>query len=214
MILYDDDCWELYPNLRNYFDKYWVAKIQGLKCGDSSVPVLETGFYCVRPVVNLHGMSKDTRFQFLEKGDIIEDGFFWCEYLHGNQYSIDYKKDKSGNRTVHLAVEASIELKTKLRTPYKFKAWHRLSTHDYIRFPFPAILEEEKLKEVETINVEYIGNTIIEVHLRGNPDFEGHNYDTLWVAWETDTPEDTDGWTFIADEDHSGVEKRLGFYCK
>lgn len=214
MQLYDDECWELYPNLHNYFDKYWVAKMQGLRCGDHLTPVSKTDFYCIRPVINLQGMSRDTHFQFLEKGDIIHEGLFWCEYLKGPQYSIDYKKNNRGKREVCLAVKAHIDEKTKLQTPYKFQSWEKLPQTCYHMFPFPEILQEEKLKDVETVNVEYIGNTIIEVHLRGNPDFNGHDFTMLKVVWETDKIECEDGWTFLEDEDHSGIEKRLGFYCK
>jgi hypothetical protein len=40
--------------------------------------------------------------------------------------------------------------------------------------PYPSILNE-LVENYDFVNVEYIGGKIIEVHLRPNPDFIGHN---------------------------------------
>ena len=68
------------------------------------------------------------------------------------------------------------------------------------------------------INIESIGDKIIEVHLRPNPDHQ-EDYDTLIPIWKGDDTKQyiDDGYVFIEDlEDAEGQLplSRLGFCVK
>jgi hypothetical protein len=60
------------------------------------------------------------------------------------------------------------------------------------------------------VNVEYIGDKIIEVHLRYNDDFANHNSEEIIPVWRGEQPEQPMGWSWYA----SAAEERLGFWIK
>jgi hypothetical protein len=62
----------------------------------------------------------------------------------------------------------------------------------------------------EWINVEYIGDHVIEVHLRYNDDFANHDADEIWPVWQDQPslqPADTSWYGSAAGD-------RLGFWIK
>lgn len=208
----DEDCWVKYPQHRLFFNKLWVADQMGYLCGPCGLPIPKSGMYCVRPIYNLDGMSRGTTFKYLEKGDTTTPpGYFWCEYFEGTQYSIDFSRDLN-HWYIKLAVEASIDSKTKMFYSYKFSSWKKLPIEEFYRFKRPFLLD--KLEDVDTVNVEYIDDKIVEIHLRGNPDFEGHQFTQLDVCWASDRKFYDDSWTFIPSTECLGTDTRLGFYGK
>ena len=50
-------------------------------------------------------------------------------------------------------------------------------------FPIPDILKEISQK-YQWLNIEAIGGKIIELHLRYNDDFAGHNSNTIIPVWK------------------------------
>jgi hypothetical protein len=206
----DRECWIKYPKYRHVFNKLWVADTLGYNCGPCGVPVQKPGLYCIRPIYNLDGMSRGVSFRYMNEGETCDPGFFWCEYFEGRQYSIDFAIDSKDKRYVCLAVEAIIEKKVKLENPHRFKSWIKLTSADYSMFVYPSFLSE--FNDVPVINIEYIEDKIIEIHLRENPDFKGHPYIALDVVWELDGINYDKN--FIESYVDAGIEKRLGFYGK
>jgi hypothetical protein len=62
----------------------------------------------------------------------------------------------------------------------------------------------------EWINVEYIGDRAIEVHLRYNDDFANHDADEIIPVWRGDSMITPEGWAWY----HSPAGDRLGFWIK
>jgi hypothetical protein len=178
----------------------------GYQCGPSGVPIPKTGMYCIRPIYNLDGMSKGATAAVLKKGDnSTPPGYFWCEFFSGEHFSVDYRNDRHKRQWVQ-----TLTVVGKKQNLYKFVSWKKINK----RFPLPW-LKNTWFDLVDTINVEYIGKKVIEIHLRGNPDFHNHNFKELLVVWESDGRRKAGkGWTFIKSEEDLGHDKRIGFYGK
>lgn len=176
----------------------------GYRCGPCGVPIPKTGKYCVRPIYNLDGMSRGAYIKILKKGDkSTPPGYFWCEFFDGEHYSVDYSNDKKNKQWKQILTVIG-----KKHNLYKFWLWKKINK----QFILPYV-QNTWFDLVDTINVEYIGDKIIEIHLRGNPDFYGHNYSELTVVWKSDKKRKLDkSWTFIKSEEDLGFDKRIGFY--
>ena len=148
---HEDDLW--------IFDKLIVSRKLGYNCGPAGMNVPTPDNYIVRPCVNIPGMSKGAKFLKLEKEtDHLPPGYFWCEIFKGRHLSIDYKNGKQV-----LAVEG---FRNKENELWKFSKWKKVD--DLV--PLPSIFYSLILK-YEYINIEFIDNKPIEIHLRHNPDF-------------------------------------------
>lgn len=155
------------------YDKLILSKRLGYHCGPAGVAPERTGNYIVRPISNYRMMGRGSSIMTLEAGqDIIPDGFFWCELFTGRHLTFDY------NRGVQsLAVEG---FKDSVRTD-RFSSWKR--TQDV--FVLPPLILSVAVK-YEWLNIEVIGDKIIEVHLRYNDDFYGHDADEVIPIWKED----------------------------
>ena len=85
---------------------------------------------------------------------------------------------------------------------YKWKKWTQIDQD----VQFPDVLNSLK-GNYEWINCEFIGNCLIEVHFRRNPDFRYGNSVAIPV-WNDQKIENIDNLTFVNDEDYL----RKGFY--
>lgn len=205
----DFQAWQKYPQVRSWFNKLHLAAHLGYDCGPGGVPPSVSGFYCVRPIYNLDGMGVGARKQWIEAGDRtgVEPGYFWCEWFDGDQYSVTYN-GKCVQQSCFKAERDEDQL-------FRFKRWTR-SDH---RFPIPISLEYEFMfASVDTINVEIIGDKVIEIHFRDTPD---PDYDELIPVWN-DEQQVVDiytklGYTWIEAPDNSNgflPVRRLGFMVK
>jgi hypothetical protein len=79
---------------------------------------------------------------------------------------------------------------------YKWKKWTKINQE----VEFPDILNNLK-GNYEWINCEFIGNKLIEVHFRRNPDFRYGNSVAIPV-WKGDRPQKMNSLTFIEDKDY------------
>jgi hypothetical protein len=167
----DSDVWEfIQPEDLWIYDKLILSKRLGYLCGPAGVPVPHTGEYIVRPCVNYRMMGAGAEIMTIQEGDdVIPNGFFWCEVFDGRHLSFDYHKDKQ-----ILAVEG---FRNGPRLD-RFSRWERVNEQYFL----PDILAEVSQK-YEYMNVEVIGDMIIEVHLRYNDDFEGHNSKVILPVW-------------------------------
>jgi hypothetical protein len=176
------------------YNKLFLSRRLGYLCGPAGVPVPNPDFYIVRPSINLLGMSRLARIEWIESDtEYLHPSEFWCEIFEGDHISVDYYNKKSS-----LVV---IGERNKEDPLYKWKKWIKIDR----KVDFPLILDE-LVGDYEWINCEFIGNRIIEVHFRRNPDFRYQNNVAIPI-WN-DCNEDIDGrYQFIEDSDY----KRKGF---
>lgn len=205
--------WAKYPQHRNWFNKLWVADRLKYLCGPSGFPLPKTLTTIVRPVYNLNGMGAGAEVKLLEQGDMktIPPGYFWIEKFEGRHISATYKF-YSGNTAIWKPLSVWEGFRIDGDPLYKFNKWEKLSLDQAPTVP----TELNELFDVKVINVEFIGDKVIEVHLRDTPD---PDYDIIIPVWDG-TDIDTDlykDYEFIKDPDDSEgqlPEKRLGFFVK
>ena len=142
----DEDLW--------IFDKLIVARRSGHLCGPSGLEVPYAGQYFVKPVTNIEGMSKNARIEYIEKTtDHLHPGEFWCEIFTGDHISIDY----NGYNPVLSVIGTKHE-----KYPHtRFTHWKK--TEQVYKLPSFIGLMPLRYK---TINCEFIGGKLIEIHLR------------------------------------------------
>ena len=204
----DEEAWHQFPQHRNWFNKLELSLKLGHDCGPCGTTPEKYGKYIVRPIYNLAGMSAKARVDILANYDYakIEPGHFWCEYIEGKQYSIDYEW-KDGKWQVYSAYQAHRKRENPL---FQFDKWTRVSIEKELPSWFDC------LSDVEKINVEFIENRIIEVHLRTSPD---PYYDEIIPIWENQIVDKSEffDYDWIQDEDNADDHlpiKRLGFFVK
>jgi hypothetical protein len=123
-------------------------------------------------------------------------GHFWCEWFDGLHNSVDYYEG-----TQLLCVRGDKPAGTFI----KWSEWTRSNG----RFVFPTILQE-LIKYYPWTNCEFIGDKLIEVHLRRNEDFDGNinHFIPVWKGESTDPPA---GYTY---RNYPDVHGRLGAFVK
>src|SRR5210317_1934131 len=82
--IHSDDLWVYNKLLLNH-------RLRHL-CGPTGVPVPYSGYYIVRPSINLLGMGRFSRKEMIYKyTDHFHPAEFWCEVFEGEHISIDYQ---------------------------------------------------------------------------------------------------------------------------
>ena len=153
------------------------------------MPVSYSGYYIVRPSINLLGMGRFSRKEWIEKDtEHFHPSEFWCEIFEGEHLSVDYQ-----NRKAKLVVKGERDCKDPY---YKWKKWSIIDK----KVEYPSILEE-LVGDYEWINCEFIGNKLIEVHFRRNPDFRYGNTVAIPV-WKGEDIKKDKNLKFIEDEDY------------
>jgi hypothetical protein len=196
----DSDVWSTCP--RDWlwiYDKLIVARKQDIMAAPAGIPVPRDGEYCVRPITNIRMMGRGAKKTFIHRGDdeAVPDGFFWSEWLEGRHISVDYHWGQQ-----HLAVEGFRNNPDRLD---RFSRWSKVQD----QLSIPSWLEGLD-RQAAWINVEYIGDRAIEVHLRWNDDFANHDSDEIIPVWRGESVEQPMGWSWYA----SAAGERLGFWIK
>lgn len=181
------------------YDKLIIARKQGVLAAPAGISVPESAEYIVRPITNIRMMGRGARRMWIQAGDDepVPDGFFWSEVLTGPHISVDY----------HWG-EQALTVQGHRRDPYRldrFASWNRVD----LELPLPEILHGLEDHQ-EWINVEYIGDRVIEVHLRFNDDFANHDADEIWPLWPESDPTPPPGCAWYG----SVAGERLGFWVK
>ena len=195
-----------YPEYRLFANKLWFSEQMGYKCGPRGVPVPKSDNYIVRPIYNLEGMGLGAEILLLDEFMDIPLGYFWCELFEGEQYTVDWIKD--GNTWKQTNTFKAVKDPRKI---YKFQKWTR--TND-IDFSIPNCCRGVS---ADVINVEYIGDKAIEVHIRSNPN--PVEYDEMVVVWHS-SPKglwkqmQEQDYVFVPAFQNVGEDARLGFFCK
>lgn len=178
-------------------DKLILSRKLGYKCGPAGIDVPEPGWYVVRPCVNALGLGLGAKKKYIvEETMDLDYGSFWCEWFEGRHLSVDYKYGKQ-----ILCVEG---FKSK-NTFTKWDKW--VKTDDQI--PLPKILNTLADRYIY-INCEFIGNKLIEVHFRYNPDFEDDISEFIPV-WEGEDISPPPEFTYI---EYPDIHGRIGAYVK
>lgn len=184
-----DDLWVL--------DKLILSKKLYYNCGPVGLEVSKTGYYIVRPCVNMQGLGLGAQRVWLENSTKhLPVGYFWCEWFGGRHLSIDYHHGKQV-----LAVEGHKPEDTFTRWDHWVKVSDRISMPEIIK-PF--------ISKYEWINIEYIGKKVIEVHFRHNQDFED-NITHFIPVWEGESIDPPDGYTY---KHYPDVHGRIGAFIK
>ena len=171
----DVDVWNfIEPDDLWIYDKLILARKLGYRCGPAGTSPRSPGEYIVRPCVNFmmmgHGAKVEKILQY-RNGFDTPPGYFWCERFYGRHLSFDFHHGKQV-----LAVEGFREDPNRLD---RFSKWQKCE--DVLTLPDFLVTITKKY---EWLNVECIGDKIIEVHLRYNDDFEGHSARTIIPIWK------------------------------
>lgn len=167
----DVEAYTKYTHLRHWYNKLWLSEELGYNCGPASIAPKESGWYVVRPMMNLSGMGAEAKKVWIDSGDTTKTplGHFWCEWFEGKQYSITYEWRGFWHPVSSLeGIKAHYNLS-------KFSRWEKSDKMVEIGNFF------DELSDVGMINVEFIEDNVIEVHLRKSPD---PDYDILIPVWK------------------------------
>ncbi len=190
-----DEWNSIHPEDLWVYNKLFLSHRLRYLCGPVGASVPSPGYYIVRPSINLLGMGRFSRIEWIDKHtDHLHPAEFWCEIFEGEHISVDFK-DKKSNLVV-------LGEKYSNNNLYKWKKWSKIDKDIW----FPEILNSLK-GNYEWINCEFIGNNLIEVHFRRNPDFRYGNTVAIPV-WDDQKIKNIDNLTFMNDEDYL----RKGFY--
>lgn len=209
----DSDAWKKYPNLRWTFNKLELSLRLGYICGPSGIIPPYSDYFCVRPIYNLSGMGTGAKIQYLDNKNIpdMPAGYFWCEKFDGPHISIDYEKQENHWKPIF----SCQGFRSSDNPLYRFDRWKKIE-HPYYHLPeFIEKINSEKL------NIEFIGNNIIEIHLRHGSDFPENSTEIipLWSDMDKEKVQSTltEDWTYIENIDDSDGNlniKRLGFFYR
>ena len=197
--MYHLDCCEewnsIHPQDTWVYNKLLLNRSLGHLCGPTVCPVPYSGYYIVRPSINLLGMGRFSRIEWINHStDEFHPAEFWCEIFKGPHLSVDFHNKKS-----ELVVLGEKDDKEPL---YKWKKWTKIEH----KIEFPEILNDLK-GDYEWINCEFVNNNLIEVHFRRNPDFRYGNSVAIPV-WAEDNSQKIKDFIFVEDEDYL----RRGFF--
>lgn len=193
----DEDVWPTIPVDDLWlFDKLIVSRKLGHVSGPACVPVPSPGQYVIRPCVNLYGMGLGAYVSYIESStDHLPPGSFWQEKFEGTHYSVDYQDGVHVRTTVGTKKENTLNI---------FTSW-KVDSHIP---PIPQFIVDI-IKRYPNVNVELIGDKVIEIHLRGNPDFDDQCIECIPI-WKGMPVPDIEG--YIYQSDRSG--DREGFLKK
>jgi len=193
------DVWEIIsPEDIWVMDKLILSRTLGYICGPSGMDVPNPGWYIVRPCVNIRGLGLGAEKTWLDRDTHnLPIGSFWCEWFEGRHISVDY------DETLQImAVEG-------FKEDHTFRKWDRwIKVSD--QYPLPEFLRELSIKYAQ-INCEFIGDKLIEVHFRLNPDFEGGITEFIPIFGENILDLESQGYTWI---DTSDENNRIGAWVK
>jgi hypothetical protein len=190
-----DEWKSIHPQDMWVYNKLLLNTLLGHLCGPTGCPVPYSGEYIVRPSINLLGMGQFSRIEWIDNDtEHFHPAEFWCEIFHGPHISVDFQNKKS--ELVVLGTRDSDE------PLYKWKKWEKINQE----MKFPSILNDLK-GNYEWINCEFIGDHLIEVHFRRNPDFRYGNTVAIPV-WKGDRPQKMGNLSFVEDKDYL----RRGFF--
>ena len=82
------------------YNKLILIHCLGYTCGPTGLQVPKPGFYIIRPIMNLMGMGRYSRIEYIEScTEHLHPAEFWCEVFEGDHISVDYEyhQDMTGS---------------------------------------------------------------------------------------------------------------------
>ena len=190
---FDNEYYDLSADELWVYNKLQISRMMGYRCGPVGVNVPKPDNYIVRPAINFLGLGLGTKLMWLQDStDDLPTGHFWCQVFRGNHYSVDYEYGKLVRVTQGIHGDDIT----------KWKKWTTVKKD----FPLPHILIN--FRDKPNINCEFIGNKLIEIHIRKNPDFS-YNNNVFIPVWEGDHIDPPDGYRYVECPDVNG---RIGAY--
>lgn len=199
-----------YPKLRHFYNKLWLSEKLGYYCGPGGIAPQKSGFYIVRPVMNLRGMGVGSSKEWIVSGDKtkVHPSSFWCEFFEGRHLSVTYEKINSDYKIKH-CYEGFKDYTGR------FIEWKKVND----KLELPKWIKKSLVSHnIPTCNAEFIGENLIELHLRDTPD---PIVDSMFPIWKGDniTIDKLSrlGYSYITSyDDADGFLKkpRLGFMIK
>ena len=201
----EDLLWqEINPDHIWILDKLILSKKLGYICGPVGIDVPKPGWYIVRPCVNAMGLGLGAQKIWLTKDTtFLPVGHFWCEWFEGDHHSVDFWP-RFGAKvfTIQGIKYSDLDL-------VKWQKWIKVDHKDeqvVPKFLFPYILDYHQ------INLEYVNDKLIEVHLRPNEDFgQGRASSEFIPVWEDQKTTPPKGYIYIEYPDCNG---RIGAFIK
>ena len=196
----DAEAWQRYPVLRWVYDRLQWSQALRYECGPAGTLPPKSGIWFVKPIINLNGMGVDAYAQYYDGGAIfpVRPGSFWMPHFTGRHLSIDLTRTPSG-----WDFGLTVECIYRNNRPYE---WRKIM--DAPELPDLSAIDGTG---IPCINIELIGNHVIEVHLRRNHDFDAMpDASSIFPVWEGD-PVPTDMVPDPEDADGFLVPRRLGF---
>lgn len=182
-------------------DKLILSKYLGYNCGPVGQNVQTPGWYIVRPCVNMIGLGLGAKKLWIEKSTVdLTPGHFWCEWFEGDHYSVDYFP-RYGNKVF------TVQGFRPENDFVKWDKWVMVDNKESHKIP-KCVLPIVNM--YHRINIEYIGDKVIEIHLRENEDFNGSitEFIPVWEGQDTIPP---NGYEYI---EYPDVHGRIGAFVK
>ncbi len=170
----DPDCYRLYPRERWIYNKLIVAESQGLACAPHGI--VPTIYPCFsKPIFNLKGMGAGSYALSDESAyhTRAEPGHMWMTLLEGEHVSSDVAVVRGDARWWRHSV--GVALPGGAFDYWTIHAEHRAELERYCS----AWLSRHLPAYTGMVNLETIGGTIIEAHLRFSdqwPDLYGQGF--------------------------------------
>ena len=193
----DVEAYQLYPEFNWVYDKTEICDSQDIVCAPTPVCAGNYPVF-VKPITNLWGMGAGAHpvYSYAEMKETFQPGSFWMPYYQDTQYSTDCVIIKGELQWV-----CHTQAFPFTNIPGTFDYWEIIPNDildvciliiDWVRTHMP--------KYTGMLNIETIGNKIIEVHLRLSPQFIDLYPDDFLKAvvklydkgiWEFDNPRQT-----------------------
>lgn len=168
----DEEAWLNNEDFNRVYDKLWLSKVQEVEA--APWPIEPSSYSVVyKPIVNLSSGDCSIRKVDSSSEDVRLPGHLWMEYLEGRHYTVDgFWLGSSFMEEDCVSLEAEKE-------EMKFVSWSPCSYDgDLIEF-----LREPLGEYVGPLNVEVIGDTVIEIHLRKSKQIDKcRKYDKYHVS--------------------------------
>ena len=195
----EEDVWKMIdPDDIWVMDKLILSRKLGYVCGPVGTDVPKPGWYIVRPCVNMKGLGLGAEKKWLDGNtDHLPHGYFWCEWFEGRHLSVDYEMG------LPILTVEGFKGDNTLTEWYK---WVRVQEEYHL----PEFLIDLSIK-YHIMNCEFIGDKLIEVHFRLNPDFANGISEFIPVFGRNVPDLDIQGYTWI---DSPELHGRIGAWVK